>query len=523
MKLLMVSSEAYPFSKTGGLGDIAGSLPIAFDSIKIDSSLAIPLYKDNYKFANKKNLYAKFKIQQDKDDIEVEIIKIKHPENSNITIYFIKQDKFFKRNGIYSENGIDYKDNAERFILFSKAVVRLIIHLYEKENFKFDIVHLNDWQTSLIALYIKEVYNEEIALKNLKVVFTIHNLAYQGNFATDIYNKLNVSWKFFVHSRLEFYGNVSFIKAGIILSDIITTVSPSYAKEIQSEAEGFGLNNLLAENSDKLFGILNGINDKFWNPKTDKYLKHHYSINSDKNLKEKSKLKPKEKSTEKNIEECLKKKKLIRDSLYREFNLINKKFPLITMISRFDPQKGLDLIYSSFFELSTYDGNFIFLFSKNNYFKNFEEEFIKRANRTKNIKIAFDFDESLAHRLTAGSDMYLMPSKFEPCGLNQIYSMKYGSLPIVHSVGGLHDTVINYNGLKSINKATGFAFNNYSVNDFVDTMDFAFNLYTNKKIWNKLIFNAMNKDYSLLKTALEYKKLYKKLYEKLHKKLYKKL
>lgn len=495
MKLLMVSSEAFPFSKTGGLGDIAGSLPIAFDSIKINSSLAIPLYKENYKFVNKKNLFAKFIIKHNKDDIEVEIIKIKHPENSNITVYFIKQDKFFKRNGLYSENGKDYKDNASRFILFSKAIVQLLIHLFKKEKFKFDIIHLNDWQTALISLYIKEVYNNEETLKNLKVVFTIHNLAYQGNFSVDIYNLLNISWKFFVYNRLEFYGDVSFIKAGIILSDIITTVSPSYSKEIQSEGYGFRLNNLLSEKSEKLFGILNGINDKSWNPKTDKYIKYHYEINS--NIK--------------SVEECIKKKKLIRNSLYREFNLKNNSFPLITMISRFDPQKGLDLIYSSFFELSTYDENFIFLFSKDNYFKNFEEDFIKRANRTKNIKVVFEFDEALAHRLTAGSDMYLMPSKFEPCGLNQIYSMKYGSLPIVHSVGGLKDTVINYSGNKSVNKATGFVFNNYSVKDFVDIMDLAFNLYNNKNIWNKLIYNAMNKDYSLLKTAKEYKKLYKRL------------
>ena len=192
MKLLMVSSEAFPFSKTGGLGDIAGSLPIAFDSIKINSSLAIPLYKENYKFVNKKNLFAKFKIKHNKDDIEVEIIKIKHPENSNITVYFIKQDNFFKRNGLYSENGKDYKDNASRFILFSKAIVQLLIHLFKKDKFKFDIIHLNDWQTALISLYIKEVYNNEEALKNLKVVFTIHNLAYQGNFSVDIYNLLEI-------------------------------------------------------------------------------------------------------------------------------------------------------------------------------------------------------------------------------------------------------------------------------------------------------------------------------------------
>ena len=316
MKLLMVSSEAFPFSKTGGLGDIAGSLPIAFDSIKINSSLAIPLYKENYKFVNKKNLFAKFKIKHNKDDIEVEIIKIKHPENSNITVYFIKQDNFFKRNGLYSENGKDYKDNASRFILFSKAIVQLLIHLYKKEKFKFDIIHLNDWQTALISLYIKEVYNNEEALKNLKVVFTIHNLAYQGNFSVDIYDLLNISWKFFVYNRLEFYGDVSFIKAGIILSDIITTVSPSYSKEIQSEGYGFRLNNLLSEKSEKLFGILNGVNDKSWNPKTDKYIKYHYEINS--NIK--------------SVEECIKKKKLIRNSLYKEFNLHFLSFQLMTEI-----------------------------------------------------------------------------------------------------------------------------------------------------------------------------------------------
>ena len=157
----MVSSEAYPFSKTGGLGDIAGSLPIALNSIKIDSSLIVPLYKDNYKFVDKKSEYAKLKIKHDKNDIEVEIIKIKHPENSNITVYFIKQDRFFNRNGLYSENGKDYEDNASRFILFSKAVVQLIIYLYKKEKFKLDIIHLNDWQSSLVALYIKEIYNEE--------------------------------------------------------------------------------------------------------------------------------------------------------------------------------------------------------------------------------------------------------------------------------------------------------------------------------------------------------------------------
>lgn len=497
MKLFTISSEAFPFSKTGGLGDIAGSLPLIFDSLEINSSLIIPLYKDNYNLIEKENILTKFKIKQDKEDIEVEIIRIKHPENPNITVYFVKQDEFFKRDGIYSENGMDYKDNGERFILFSKAAVQLIIFLYKKEKFKLDIIHLNDWQTALISLYVKEVYNNEKALKNVKIVFTIHNLAYQGNFPVSLYNSLNISWKFFVYSRLEFYGNISFIKAGIILSDIITTVSPSYAKEIQKEKFGCGLNNLLEEKSDKLFGILNGIHDEAWNPKTDKYIKFHYKIYKEFGIEQ--------------IGKIIKKKRLMRTSLYREFGLKEKLFPLASMISRFDPQKGLDLIYSAFLELSTYQVNFIFLFSKNSYFKDFEEDFIRRANRTKNIKVVFAFDEALAHRLTAGSDFYLMPSKFEPCGLNQIYSMKYGTVPIVHAVGGLKDTVINYGGYKYINKATGFTFDNYSVKDFVNTMDFAFGFYNSGNIWHRLVYNSMNKDYSLLKTALEYKKLYDKL------------
>ncbi|WP_297207332.1 glycogen/starch synthase [uncultured Brachyspira sp.] len=493
MNIFTASSEAYPFSKTGGLGDIAGSLPLALDTIKtgsskINTSLIVPLYKQNYSLINKSDILTKIDIEQGNDVIETEIARIKHPENSNVYVYFVKQDKFFKRNGIYSENGIDYDDNAGRFILFSKAIVKLIIYLYEKENLKLDIIHIHDWQTALTAIYIKEVYNNEEALKDLKVMFTIHNLAYQGNFNTNIYPLLNISWKFFVHNRLEFYGHVSFIKAGIILSDIVTTVSPSYSKEIQGEEFGCGMNSLLADISHKLYGVLNGVYDDSWNPKTDKYIKNNYDINSSE------------------------KKKLIRNSLYKELGFINKTYPLVTMISRFDPQKGLDLIYASFFELSTYDANFIFLFGKNNYFKDFENEFTARAKRAKNIKILFTFDESLAHRLTAGSDLYLMPSRFEPCGLNQIYSMKYGSLPIVHAVGGLKDTVINYSGNKSINKATGFTFNEYSVKSFVDSMDLAFDLYYNKRdIWNKLIFNAMSKDYSIHKTALEYLKLYKKM------------
>lgn len=486
MNVFMIASEAYPFSKTGGLGDIAGNLPHALKQVNVNSSLIIPLYKDNYKLINN-NIYTSFDIKLGTETIQTEIIKHKY---NNIDVYFVKNDFLFKRDGIYSENSKDYEDNAKRFIAFTKSAIELLIYIHKKENIKLDIVHLHDWQSALAALYIKEIYNTEECFKNTKVIFTIHNLAYQGNFNTDIYSLLNISWKYFIPSRIEFYGYVSFIKAGIILSDIVTTVSPNYAKEIQTEEFGCGLNNLLLNKNEqgKLFGVLNGMHDTQWNPTTDKYIKYNYDINT----KEK--------------------KKLIRNALYKELKIKEKNYPLVTMISRFDPQKGLDLIYSSFFELSTYDANFIFLFSSNNYFKDFENDFVARVKRAKNIRVLFLFDEALAHKLTAASDIYLMPSKFEPCGLNQIYSMKYGSLPIVHSVGGLKDTVINYNGNKTIKKATGFSFNEYSQKSFVEAMDLAFNLYyNNKNHFDNLVDNAMKKDYSLLKTALEYKKLYNKV------------
>lgn len=293
---------------------------------------------------------------------------------------------------------------------------------------------------------------------------------------------------YFVPKRLEFYGLVSFIKAGIILSDAVTTVSPSYAKEIQTEKYGCGMNNILYERRDCLFGILNGIYDKSWNPSSDAYIKYNYDYDS------------------------LSKKTIIRKKIYKYYNLKNSNYPLVTMISRFDPQKGIDLLYDCFFELSTYSGNFIFLFAKTEIYKDLEKSFVERAKRSKNIKVIFEFDESLAHTLTAASDMYIMPSLFEPCGLNQMYSMKYGTIPIVHSVGGLKDTVLAYKNDKNLSKANGFAFNDYGIKSFIRAMDLAFKVYYNDKTsWTKIIKNAMQSDYSLEKTAALYKKLYKNI------------
>lgn len=487
MNVFTASSEAYPFSKTGGLGDIAGSLPLELENLNINSNLIIPLYKDNYKLLKNFTIYTAMQIEAGEEILKVDVIKIPHPYNKNVTVYFIKQDALFKRDGIYSKHGIDYEDNAKRFIVFSKCIVKLIMFLYEKEKYTVDILHIHDWQTALSALYIKDIYYKHDAVKNIKVVFTIHNLAYQGNFNTDIYNLLNISWMYFVPKRLEYYGSVSFIKAGIMLSDAVTTVSEAYSKEIQTEKYGSGMNSILYEKKDKLFGILNGIYDKSWNPKTDKYIKN-YDYDS------------------------IEVKLSIRKKLYKTYGIKNLNYPLAVMISRFDPQKGIDLIYSSFFELSTYKVNFIFLFTKSNIYKDFENMFIKRALRTSNIKIIFDFDESLSHALTGGSDIFLMPSLFEPCGLNQMYSMKYGSLPIVHSVGGLKDTVYPYKNKRSVTKANGFSFDNYDVKSFVDTMDLAFDIYYNDKVsWKNMIKNAMKSDFSLLKTAKNYKKLYEKL------------
>lgn len=487
MNIITAGSEVFPFSKTGGLADVTGSIPIVISDKNNHCSIILPLYKKNYPLIKNKKILTKLTIDLDNNNKEdVEIISINHPQKKETILYFIKNDCLFCRNGIYSEDGADYPDNAKRFIVFSKAIVYLMIYLFENKKISFDILHIHDWQSALSALFIKDIFKNHNAFQNTKIVFTIHNIAYQGNFETNVYPLLNISWKYFVSKRLEHNGVLSFIKAGIILSDYVTTVSESYRNEILQF--GNGMEKILSDRAETFSGVLNGIYGKLWNPSEDKFLKENtYSY------------KTREKKT------------VIKNVLYKKYKIKKDRlnYPLVSIVSRFDTQKGIDLIFNTFFELSTINANFIFLFSKSDYNIDYQNEFLKRAKRSENIKVLFEFNEELSHLLTAGSDIFLMPSVFEPSGLNQMYSMKYGTLPLVHAIGGLKDTVINYENEYVIDKATGFVFYDYNNLSFINTLDYALSIYFNKKeIWQKLIYNAMNTDYSIEKTANKYLEIY---------------
>lgn len=494
MNVMIVASEALPFSKTGGLADITGGLLTELEKQNVNMRLIVPAYKMSKEYLKKAKKIFTAKTFLAGIYVEGDVLELKHPENENITVYFVLNADFFNRDNLYTENGKEYEDNAHRFTFFSKVAVELIYHLYEYNDYYPNILHLHDWQTGLLAFYTKYGYKCMAPFDRIKVLFTIHNIAYQGIFPLAYYNLLGIPWKYFNQDMFEFHGKINFLKAGILSSDQVTTVSKNYAKEIQTNEYGFGMQGVMRRISDdgKLTAILNGVSEDAWNPKTDKYLKENTYNSASKN-----------------------KKAGIKSKILRDFDLKLEDAaskPLITMICRFDSQKGIDLIEEKFFELSTLDAAFIFSFLIPNDNLNSAKNFINRAVRSKNIRVYTEYDEEMAHLLTAASDMFLMPSRFEPCGLNQMYSMKYGSAPIVHGVGGLKDTVVPYKSERS-SEATGFIFDEYSGDKLIETIENAIKIYKDKQAWNKIIENAMKTDYSISSSAASYKKLYEKMLE----------
>ncbi len=495
MNIVMISSEATPFSKTGGLADIVGQLSLSYSAKEEHNvSLIVPAYKISAAYFKNAKKIIKAETFLAGVYVEATIYQIKHPENENLTIYFVANDDFFDRDGMYMEDGQDYEDNIHRFTFFSKAAIYLLNYLYEYENYAADIIHLHDWHVGLIAFYIKELYKDTKPFNKMKVAFTIHNIAYQGIFAREYFNLFNISWQYFKPEFFEFYSKISLLKVGILCSDYVTTVSQNYAKEVQSKQFGCGLENVLTLMADKkkFSGILNGVSYDKWSSETDSYLqKNKFSY------------------------ETIAKKSTVKNALLKEvgFNLPKTKGKvLISMIARFDVQKGIDLIDQTMFELSTIeDAIFIFLLSKPADSDVFANRLKNKFARAKNMKLILQFSERLAHLITASSDIFLMPSRFEPCGLNQMYSMAYGTIPIVYEVGGLKDTVTSYTNKASLKNANGFSFNNYNGDDFINTLESAVSLYHEKASWDKLIKNAMSTKFPMEATAQEYVKLYESL------------
>lgn len=481
--ILFVASEAVPFVKTGGLGDVIGALPKELVNLGYSIKVALPFYKSikegNHKI-DRLPIEGNVKVNNESYKFNFESYEDK---SSSIEYLFIRNDFLFDRDGLYvdPDSNIDYDDNDDRFIFFNRALLDGLKEL----RWKAHIIHVNDWQAGLIPALLKIEFKNNSFYENIKTVLTIHNMAYQGSFNNRTFTKLNLPDNlFFPTSPFEFYGKVNFLKAAIYYSDKITTVSPTYAKEIQTEKYGCGLEGVLKTRKEDITGIINGVDYKIWSPSRDKKIKHNY------------------------IKANLSGKKMNKIDLLNFAGLpIRERTPLIGIISRLADQKGFDLIDQIVDKMFTLDLQIIVLGrgdeKYHQMFSRIEEQYPYK------FKAYLKFDDKLAHFIEAGSDMFLMPSKYEPCGLNQMYSLKYGTVPIVHKVGGLADTVEDLN--EKGDKGSGFVFDTYDSDELYNTIERAILYYKKERLWIKIMKRGMSLDYSWKNSALQYQTIYNQL------------
>jgi len=462
MKILFSASEIYPYAKSGGLADVAD----AFVDI-LSKYQNIERVMPFYSFMDKKGLksYANFTINLSNIDYEIEVLS---EINNKIVTYFINAPLLSTTKNIYGDNGEDYTNNDLRFAIFSKAIVRLAVLL------KVDILHLNDWHTALASFFIKDKGLD------IKTVLTIHNLAYQGIFTKNSLDIVGIGHKYFTKNGLEFYGKVNFLKAGIAYSDIITTVSPNYAKEILTKEFGCGLDGFLNYHKSKLFGILNGINESVFKASTDKSLYANYD------------------------EKTLKNKHKNKVEFIKKSTLKDPRILLFIMITRLVEQKGMELLIESLNDLLVKRIN-LFLIGEGSV--EICEKLHNLSAKYSNFEFFEGYDESLSHKTYASADFLLMPSSFEPCGLNQFIAMKYATMPIVHAVGGLKDSVhedVNSCGV-------GIVYEKQTKKEFLLAIDRALKLKKNSKKFNNMLIQNMKCDFSFKASSQEYIKLYTQL------------
>ncbi len=481
MNVLIASPEVFPFIKTGGLADVTGSLPKVLKKLGVDVRIILPKHKgiEEQGFPIKYKNY-KFSCPMSQGYVDGEIAVT---EYDGVTAYLVEKDDYYYRDYLYSTPDGDYLDNAERFIFFSKSILEAI----KVTGFVPDVLHCNDWETALAPLFLKTLYKEEPLLKNIASLFTIHNLGYQGIFWQYDMHLLNIGWEYFAPDYLEFFGNINFLKGGIVFSDIINTVSRKYSEEIQTPEFGWGLDGVLRTRKSDLYGIINGIDYEDWNPEKDPYIPAHYDSKDTKN------------------------KKKCKAALQEAFGLpVAGDIPLIGTISRLADQKGFDLIASSLEEMLSYGTQYIILGTGERKYHDLFTELSKKFPKSFSLKIAYD--NKLAHLIEAGADMFLMPSRYEPCGLNQLYSLRYGTIPVVRSVGGLEDTITDFT--KEPENGTGFKFIDYTDEAMLEAVSRALKVYKNKDTWISLVKRCMDEDFSWQRSAKEYMGLYKKAIEK---------
>jgi starch synthase len=471
VKVLFAVSECVPFIKSGGLADVAGALPKELQGLGTDVRVILPKYQlipDEYKKQMKK--VAEFIVPVGWRN---QYCGIEELELDGVIYYFIDNEYYFKRSQMYGDF-----DEGEQFAYFNRAILDSI----REVDFYPDVIHCHDWHTGMVPFLLNEQYREIEGYESIRTVFTIHNLQFQGIFPKGILGDLfGLDDHYFHTDLLEFHGNVSFMKAALISADKITTVSPTYMDEIQTAYFGERLDGVLRNRSSDLVGILNGIDYELYNPESDLALIKTYGATD-----HEARL-------------------LNKKQLQRQFELPEvEDTPLIAMVTRLTKQKGLELVRGVFHEIMATGAQLIVLGTGDREFEYFFSQMA--AQYTNQCKVFIGFDENLAHRVYAGADLFLMPSKFEPCGLSQLISLRYGSIPIVRETGGLNDTVKSYNA--KTGQGNGFTFTSFNAHDMLFTIDRALSYYKNTTLWNKLVANVMQMDFSWARSAKIYQQLY---------------
>ncbi len=463
----MVAPEAAPFAKTGGLADVAGALPLALARLGHTVTVVLPRYRG-------------VDAGEDAGAIELSLGNTSFPvrygrvrAGERVTFVFVDVPELFDREALYGIGSEDYPDNDVRFALLARAAVDYANRLAPEP---FAIVHAHEWQCGLVPAYLQ---------RQLPTVFTIHNLAFQGLFPPAVLSRIGLSPHLFTTEGLEYWGQVSYLKAGINFADWITTVSPRYAKEILTDEFGFGFDGILSARKDVLSGILNGIDVEQWDPQHDRHLPARFGADD--------------------LSGKLKAKRAVLAAfrLPAEASALDR--PVIGLVSRMTDQKGFDLLSLAMNDLLKLDARYVLLGSGE---RRYEEQWQRVAeNHPDRVGVHIGFDESLAHLVEAGADVFLMPSRFEPCGLNQMYSLRYGTVPVVRATGGLDDTVVNYN--ERSGRGTGFKFSEYTAPSLVRTMKRALKVFGDRRKWRALQLAGMRQDFSWDVSAREYVKVYR--------------
>lgn len=481
MKILFVASEVSPFAKTGGLADVTGSLPRALKKKGHDVRIIMPLYQcveeDD------------FTIRKVRKGVEItvngEVRKglLRQTSLDHIPVYLLENRDYFHRPELYGTPAGDYPDNSRRFGFFCRGVIELL----KRMDFRPDVIHCHDWQTALIPVLLKYGHQEDPFYRKTALVYTIHNLAYQGVFEREALPDLGLDDSHFTIERLEFYNRINLMKGGILAADVVNTVSDTYCREIQTEEMGCGLEGVLRLRSHDLYGILNGIDYQEWNPATDPALFKKYTPSS---LSGKA-------ANKKGLQKAL--------GLQQAADI-----PLLAMITRLSTQKGIDLLEKLLPRFAEERLQLVILGTGDEKYMTMLKDF--KETGAGNISIHLAFDTALSRRIYAGSDMFLMPSHYEPCGLGQLIALRYGSVPVVRKTGGLADTV--FDRRDGVRDPNGFTFDDYTPEAFLEAITRALDAYRDRKSWDKMVRIGMHSDYSWEHSAGEYEALYEKALSK---------